>query len=306
MLALSATMCPKDRAVYAAAAGDDTTTGIAPPPQSAGQKIIYLIRHAESEENRRIAALSRAARTLGKFALPKSSDVSASAELLNVAAQVDSNVSEIGTRQIQHMGEKLKQADFIQMAGLQLLAHSPLTRARQTSEGMLGCAAAVTSITSTDGNVNVQQQLHPSVGRVVETDLLLEKTPAEWTPLYYSSFKKRIRDFEMWLSQQKEDRIALVGHSQFFKAMLGLDFKFGNCDVWRLDFDAQKMVGSSSTTTTTTITTDDDVATAPTEGEAKALKTSSTTSFRNCKLPPQWSNLQQVFACEVESSPKTV
>jgi len=36
---------------------------------------------------------------------------------------------------------------------------------------------------------------------------------------------------------QPEDVIAVVGHSQYFKSMLSLDYKFGNCDVWELQFE---------------------------------------------------------------------
>ena len=31
--------------------------------------------------------------------------------------------------------------------------------------------------------------------------------------------------------------IGIVGHSQYFKSMLGLPAKFGNCDVWEVKFD---------------------------------------------------------------------
>ena len=232
-------------------------------------KTVYLIRHAESKENERIAALSRTFKTLGRFTLPSSTDVYSSTQLLNVPAQVDSNVSEIGANQIKHMGEKLKQENFLQTTGIQLVAHSPLIRARETSEGMLGCSAL---------SADEVKEKADSVSRVVQTDLLLEKTPAEWTPLYYNGFIKRIGVFEEWLWSQKEEKIALVGHSQFFKAMLGLDFKFGNCDVWKLTFDLSKV---------------NDTTAGPRD---------------SCqwKLPPQWSNLELLYPCEVESSPKTI
>jgi hypothetical protein len=29
----------------------------------------------------------------------------------------------------------------------------------------------------------------------------------------------------------------VVGHSHYFRAMLGVDFKFSNCEVWRASFD---------------------------------------------------------------------
>lgn len=235
-------------------------------------KTVYFIRHAESEENRRIAALSRVFRGLGRLSLPSSADVVASTELMNVAAQVDSNVSDIGAKQISQMGEKLRDVKFLVSTGIQLVAHSPLLRARETSEGMLGCIAPDTKV--------------DPVNRVVELDLLAEKTPKEWAPGYFSAFKKRISSFEHWLAEQPETTVAIVGHSQYFKAMFGLDFKFGNCDVWQATFHPAKLkiVGSTESETVETCTKTED----------KAVWT----------LPPQWSNLQQLYKCEIEGSKK--
>ena len=142
------------------------------------KKTIYLIRHAESEENRRIAALSRTFQRLKKFSLPKTAELSTSTELLNVSAQVDSDVSEIGTKQIAHMGEKLGKENFVKSSGIELVVHSPLLRARQTSLGMLGC------MTASQTDDAIEEQRAESVSRVAETDLLLEKKPSEWTPMF--------------------------------------------------------------------------------------------------------------------------
>ncbi len=229
-------------------------------------KTIYLIRHAESEENRRLSSLGRCFKNLGKFSLPSSADVYASTELLNVMAQVDSEVSPLGVKQIADMGEKLKEADFLKTSGIQLVVHSPLLRAQETSEGMLGCRANVAKADLVD--------------RVVELDLLIEKTPQEWTPLYSSTFKKRIADFEDWLGEQPETEITIVGHSQYFKAMLGLDFKFGNCDVWEVKFDLSKR--GSSTPIDAEKTTDD--------------------LCDTWMLPPQWQNLKQLYKCDMQPS----
>lgn len=273
-----------------------TTTATTPTLFTSTVKTVYLIRHAESEENRRIAALSRTFRTLGRFSLPKASDVSASTELLHVTGQIDSDVSDIGAKQIAHMRDKLLESKFLETSTIQLVAHSPLIRARTTSEGMLGCLALATSSSSSsvssgvmsDGGVEVKAE---SVSRVVETNLLLEKSPAEWTPLYYSSFKKRIGEFEEWLGKQEEEKVALVGHSQFFKAMLGLDFKFGNCEVWKVDFDPSKTTSNG-----------------PSNGPSTNESNSESISSATCQwtLPPQWSNLEQIFECDVKSSPKTI
>jgi hypothetical protein len=63
-------------------------------------KRVYLIRHAESEENRRLASLTKSIKGLGSLKLPTKDDVMASMELLNVRAQLDSDVSEVGRKQV--------------------------------------------------------------------------------------------------------------------------------------------------------------------------------------------------------------
>ncbi|KAG7351948.1 histidine phosphatase superfamily branch 1 protein [Nitzschia inconspicua] len=264
-----------------------TAVSIKPP------KTVYLIRHAESEENRRIAALSRTFKTLGRFSLPKSADVYASTELLHVQGQVDSNVSEIGAKQIAHMKQKLQQDDFVVSSGIQLVVHSPLLRARQTSEGMLGC---LTAASAADGQISDLKA--KSVKRVLQTNLLLEKTPSEWTPLYYAGFIQRIQDFEKWLWDQEEETVALVGHSQFFKAMLGLNFKFGNCEVWKVTFDPSKVVKESRVVPATTIDA--------TQDEQKEDFAANLSHGNEWKLPPQWTNLEKKYTCDVASSSKTI
>jgi broad specificity phosphatase PhoE len=195
-----------------------------PETPSTTMKTIYLIRHAESEENRRLGSLGKCFSDLGRFKLPAVKDVTASLGLINVPAQLDSDVSEKGALQISTMGEELKRDKFLAAHGIELVVHSPLKRARQTSLGMLGC------MTPNDKD--------EQVGRVEELPLIEEKTPAEWLPGNIGSLHQRIEALEDWLRAQPESKIALVGHSQFFKAMLGLKFKFGNCDVWQIQLDA--------------------------------------------------------------------
>lgn len=238
-------------------------------------KTIFLIRHAESEENRRLGSLKTCFRNLGKFSLPSVADVKASTELLNVGGQIDSDVSEIGAKQIQQMGERLKDSNFVQSSGIQLVVHSPLARARETSVGMLGCVAPDKKVDSVD--------------RVVELDLLKEKTPSEWTPMYWSSFRERITGFERWLGDQPEEKIALVGHSQYFKAMLGLHFKFGNCDVWQATFDISKMAKPETAETEVVLQSTSNV-----DG-------SGAVDEEAWKLPPQWTDLKILFEAKNET-----
>lgn len=231
---------------------------------SSNFKTVYLIRHAESEENRRIASLSRVAGSLGKFTLPSSQDIFSASALINVPAQVDSDVSQVGERQIEHVATKMREDDFLDKNNVTLVAHSPLRRARQTAEGMLGCAAP---------DVKMDPVLH-----VEETALLSEKTPAEWLPYNSGSLASRIGAFEAWLGEQPHDAIAIVGHSQFFKAMLGLSFKFGNCEVWKLAFDPSlndKPVSLEKTDLTK-------------HGDAEEYT-----------VPRGWSGLKRLYTCDV-------
>jgi len=200
-------------------------------------KTIYLIRHAESDENRRLGSLQRILKGCTAFATPSKSDISASLELLNVPAQIDSDVSKIGRRQINQLGARLEKDNFLKEKGIQLVVHSPLKRARQTSEGMLKSVAPRSDVGAEEDSSAVGTKAS-SIERVVELPVLKERTPMEWLPINHDSFTKRIAEFEKWIGEQPEDVIAVVGHSQYFKSMLGLQFKFGNCDVWSLQFDS--------------------------------------------------------------------
>ena len=71
-----------------------------PAAMSTSKKTIYLIRHAESEENRRLGSLKSAFSGLTRCQLPNRKDVYASFELLNVSAQIDSDVSPKGKEQV--------------------------------------------------------------------------------------------------------------------------------------------------------------------------------------------------------------
>jgi broad specificity phosphatase PhoE len=187
--------------------------------------------------------------------------------LINVPAQVDSDVSEVGERQIEHVANKLRQDEFLTSKNITLVAHSPLKRAQQTAKGMLGCAAPDIKA--------------PTVAHVEETCLLTEKTPAEWLPYNSGSLATRIGDFEAWLAEQPHSAIAIVGHSQFFKAMLGLSFKFGNCEVWELTFDPS-------------LTT-----------EGVSLDKTDHTKHGNAQeytVPRGWSQLKRLYTCDLQET----
>ena len=254
-----------------------------PIPHLPVRKTIYLIRHAESDENRRQQSLYKSISKVRKLTLPTKADLAASLELVDVNAQIDSDVSEVGKRQIAQVGDQLRADDFVVKEGIQLVVHSPLRRARQTSAGMLGCvapkvskdavsvideeeaieqqieAAAAVSMSCGDGGIRRNGSIGsglgslltpvrpdptaggmsvPSVSRIVELPELAERTPLEWLPVNHDAFTNRIAYFEKWLAEQPETTIAVVGHSHYFQCMLGLDYKFCNCDVWRVTYDS--------------------------------------------------------------------
>lgn len=208
---------------------------------SKGIKTVYLIRHAESHENRRRHSLTRCFEQISTGAIPSSEDLNASFELLNVPENLNSGVSTIGAKQIEHMGGLLENYNFLEEKGVQLVVHSPLLRARQTCEGLLGVVATK----------SIKMKVPLCVKRVEELDFLVERQPQEIPQEVIlkdvppssisSSFTKRIKDFEQWLVQQPEDTIAVVGHSLHFKSMLKVNFKFKNCEVWVAQFDPKNI-----------------------------------------------------------------
>jgi hypothetical protein len=78
---------------------------------------------------------------------------------------------------------------------------------------------------------------------VEESELLLEKTPIEWTPVLGDrSVVARIKAFERFVETDIEDVAVVVGHSQYFRRMLKQEKKFDNCDIWECtyEFDPEK------------------------------------------------------------------
>lgn len=276
-------------------------------------KTVYLIRHAESDENRRRDSLTRCFERLSTGVIPSSKDVNASFELLNVPAQLNSDVSDIGAKQIKHMGELLRQQKFLEKMGVQLVVHSPLLRARQTCEGLLGCQAN-------------PMKKPESVARVEELEFLIERQPQEVpqdvilkdVAPTQSSFTRRIKHFERWLAKQPEDVVAVVGHSLHFKTMLNVDFKFKNCEVWVAEFDPSRCCKDDQTSPPNSEgSTGDESATLSNSNNKQSLGGRLTTPWTGLKLTPPdlmmmssvrrqrqaasspWSELKRVYGCDL-------
>jgi broad specificity phosphatase PhoE len=244
-----------------------------------------LIRHAESEENRRLASLQSVVRSVWTLSWPSSADVAAAFELANVPGQVDSAVSARGREQIADVRSQLEAGNFVERRGIDLILHSPLQRARDTCLGLFPPAPP-----------------SESPCRVEETDLLLEKTPVEW--ILSSSFHGRLQDFVSFVQSRPESRIVAVGHSQFFRAMLQLGFKFDNCDVWHVELSPTPPPPPTSSSLPTIATWSTFLSSAMT---TVTRRTSSTDpdwkslnddGESNHSVPPPWSNLQRLMTCK--------
>jgi len=186
-------------------------------------KTVYLIRHAESEENVDMASLFDAAGAIRKFQLPRKQDTKRGLKFVYscIAGNTDAPLSHHGKRQSELMGEVLSTENFLEKQQVKLIVHSPLIRARDTCQSML------LSTKAGDGD---------KPWRVEELECLREATPYEQVVTMQQSLRARISEFQRWLALQKEERIAVVGHSQYFRLMLGMSEKFQNCDIWEAKF----------------------------------------------------------------------
>ena len=66
--------------------------------------------------------------------------------------------------------------------------------------------------------------------RFLENDSIFEKNISEHI---FTSMRPRIEKFKQWLYDRKETFIVVVGHSAFFRDMLGVSVKMKNCEVKR-------------------------------------------------------------------------
>jgi len=181
-------------------------------------KTLYLIRHAETEENVRIQGLRDVGSSLIRFQLPKRSDIELGAEGLGgfACGHIDSELSKKGKAQVQKLKELLDKENFL--ANITMIAHSPLVRAVYTCNGILGSDSKI---------------------KRVKMDCLSELTPAEFVFQLNFPGRRRIRDLGELLDDQEDETIALVGHSQYFKKLLCMKEKFRNCDVWKVKYEGK-------------------------------------------------------------------
>lgn len=198
---------------------------------------VFLVRHAESEENAKMIELSKGLARMRHFKLPTWKQTRES--LLLLGLDLDAPVSKIGKRQILDQQMRLRDEKFWSKIAngrrpILHVIHSPLIRAKETCLGLFPPLS--TDWTLTFENVIVEEKA-----------FLREMYPSEHI-ISDSGVKKRIKEFENWLLQeesmnqstlQKEKVYLVVGHSQYFGRMLQSKELMCNCDVFEAVFDCQ-------------------------------------------------------------------
>mmetsp|Transcript_613 Transcript_613/g.788 ORF Transcript_613/g.788 Transcript_613/m.788 type:complete len:261 (-) Transcript_613:2088-2870(-) len=188
-------------------------------------KIVYLVRHAESIENEKLASVKYCLGQFGSFGLPEWKKFKHGASLLGEPSIVDSKLSKDGEEQVESLTKALEESEFLKEKSIELIVHSPLTRARDTCRGVVNSCSEDHEFT------------------LLELECIREKYISEWLPGYgSSSLNQRIDQFGEFVNKESRTMI-VVGHSQFFKKMLGMDEKFNNCDVWQVEYSYDEKSG---------------------------------------------------------------
>ena len=185
------------------------------------KKTLVLVRHAQSNENVKVNKMFEGLTRLRNFKAPTFEHIRSTFSLSSLT--IDSLVSPLGKRQILDMHMILRDETFWARQNFDLVVCSPLTRAKETCEGIF--------------------PKEPEGLKMLIRDDLEEATPYEH--LFNATLLARIERFKHWLASCDEERILIVGHSQYFKKMLGLTSLMRNCDVWQCDFASDE--GNQST-----------------------------------------------------------
>eukprot|EP00747_Dinoflagellata_sp_TGD_P107362 gnl/TRDRNA2_/TRDRNA2_170118_c0_seq2.p1 gnl/TRDRNA2_/TRDRNA2_170118_c0~~gnl/TRDRNA2_/TRDRNA2_170118_c0_seq2.p1 ORF type:complete len:225 (+),score=23.13 gnl/TRDRNA2_/TRDRNA2_170118_c0_seq2:114-788(+) len=179
-----------------------------------GAKTVYLIRHGESLGNVLSDGVKRCAcsRLAPLFCEPECCSI-----------LCDPVLSSRGEEQVAEIAEQLIADDFVRVAGIQMIVHSELWRAKLTCEGLFATSGL---------------EFH-------ELEMLNEwhytDTDCHCTPGTYCSraFAARVQAVRNWLASRAEHVICFVGHGAHFECLQSGSgaSHMSNVEVRRCTFD---------------------------------------------------------------------
>ena len=168
-----------------------------------GKKTLFLVRHAQSEQNVAVRDLKA-----GKNG----------ALLRVISLGWDAPLSPAGRSQLEEARATL--ADFAKVRRIQLVAHSPYVRAKDTARAIF------------DGRAE----------HIVELPCIYERGP--WEYFFPSFLDARVAQFRDWLASREETCIAVVGHGQFFKVATGAPSVQANVSIVQVEYSDEGGFGA--------------------------------------------------------------
>lgn len=203
-----------------AAAGDSispdeqppTATPLPTPTPTPESKVIFLIRHAESQNNvaKRDTANVFRRWQRGHWSWPNATEWSSMTSLL--AIPMDTDLSPDGIQQAQALQQHLQQLRFVETEGIQLIVHSHLIRARRT------CHTVFAAHLPPSLSLSLSHDAPTTTIPIVQHDAIYEKSITEH--MGTADLAQRTQAFVEWLRQRPETRLVVVGHSAFFRELL--------------------------------------------------------------------------------------
>ena len=177
-------------------------------------------------------------KSLQRGRLPSTSSLKLGSEFvgMTLGGKNNSKLSPRGKQQVLQLQSILSDNKLYDK--LDLIAHSPLRRAKETCYGIFQLTADTTPQDTPqveDDSVPFDKKIPP----VEELPQLQEVTQWELKTQGKRPVRKRIQQFYEWLDNLDDDSIetiAVVGHSDYFRIMLQQTDKFHNCDVWKATY----------------------------------------------------------------------
>jgi len=180
-------------------------------------KMVYFTRHAHSKSNEMRQNWKNVKSCLWDMQLPEMADVVGSMKWLKPTRLnwMDTKLSVKGRQEIAAMKKHTR--SFLKDHQIEVIFHSDLRRACTTFEELYGEEARELSILC------------------IPREDLREELLSEKVQFSNEKLEERTKLFLSEISQRKENRILLVGHSRFFRTMIrNMNFVIPNATTWRV------------------------------------------------------------------------